>query len=111
MERYYVYNIKFSIPINKTQQDALNALSKYLPDQIIVNTSSKVCKDFAAGKDIGSELEIESRENFDPDVLVTSVVMANKDLGSNVIKAVHLIAENQVKEHDILTDLVELSEK
>jgi len=111
MERYFVYNIKFSVPINKIQQNALNALSKYLPDQIIVNTSSKICKDFADGKDIGSELEVESKENFDPDALVTAVVMANKDLGSNVIEAVHLIAENQVKKYDVLTDLVELSEE
>lgn len=111
MERYYVYNIKFSVSINKTQQDALEALSKYLPDQIIVNTSSEICKDFADGKDIGSELEIESKENFDPDALVTAVVMVNKDLGSNVIEAVHLVAENQVKEYDVLTDLVELSEE
>jgi hypothetical protein len=114
MEQYFIYKITFSTGANNFQRNAIDILNKHLPGQIIVNTSLPISKKFAEGKDIGTELEIESETEFDMNTMNIALTLANKDIGSEIIKAVAPVAVSIVdKEGDInniVVDLVGLSE-
>lgn len=109
--RYFIYKISFNVSINATQKEALNALNRYLPDQIIVNTSIPLSNRFALGEETGSEIEVESENQFDINALNVAITMANEDLGSAIIKSVIPLSTNIIDEkgEGMLTDLVSLS--
>ena len=111
MKSYIVYKITFNVSINNVQKEALNALNKHLPGQIIVNTSISISDKFALGEEIGLELEIESKDKFDINALNLAITLANEDLRSEVIESITPIGKNILSEddEDIMTALVDLS--
>ena len=111
MKSYVVYKITFNVSINNVQKEALNALNKHLPGQIIVNTSISISDKFALGEEIGLELEIESKDKFNINVLNMAITLANEDLRSEVIESITPIGKNILSEddEDIMTALVDLS--
>jgi len=113
--KYLVYEIVFSVSINSVQKDALNALNRHLPGQIIVNTSIPLSNRFALGEEVGDKIEVESESQFDITTLNMAITMANEDLGSDVIESITITNTNIVDEEftavgNVLTDLVDLSE-
>ena len=109
--KYFVYEISFNVFINSTQKEALNALNKHLPGQIIVNTSIPLSNKFALGEEIKDKLEVESESQFDVTTLNIAITMANADLGLDIIKSIALTGTNIIEgsAEGILTDLVDLS--
>jgi len=99
------------VSINHVQKEALNALNRHLPGQIVVNTSISISDRFALGDEIGLDLEIESKDKFDINALNMAITLANEDLGSEVIESITPVGTNILSEggEGIMTDLVDLS--
>jgi|GEM_PF-5527803 len=108
--KYLVYEILFNVSVNSVQKEALNALNRHLPGQIIVNTSIPLSNIFALGEEVGDKIEVESESQFDVTTLNIAITMSNEDLGSDVIESIALTSTNIVDMRDISTDLVDLSE-
>lgn len=110
MEKYYIYKVTFITLDNATQKKALDALNKFLPGQIIVNTSSQISKVFADGGFIGNYLEIESTTYFTDEVLHYALVLANASLEIAAIATVVGVGENRIDDDEgVYVDLVDLS--